>query len=87
MKTDENTFTLENDKHPLVLIPPHTFNSCRILAKILPGYYFFDGPHIVPGVHYVQNTYVVLNLFNDSDKNQFLYRENIITKPRDKEKS
>lgn len=82
VKVNGTIFSLEFGKHPLASIPPQSFTSCQILSKKPDGSFFFEGSHIVPGIYRVQGAKVTLNLFNDSNDNRFLYRENIISKSR-----
>ena len=80
--SNKKIYTLCPGKKPLVELRPMEFRNVKILAKQKPGYYFIDGQNIVPGIYNVPNAYVQINLFNDSLSHTFLYRENIIFKPR-----
>ena len=78
------TYALKLSKHPLALVPKNTIShEIRILSKHPDGFYFVDGPQIVPGVYESKNSEWKLLTFNLSDHVQFVHREDLIIKPRD----
>ena len=84
IKAENKNYALMPGKHPIAEIPPLQ-NGYKVTcdSKHKDGTYFVDDPLIIPGTYESKNGIFNLLTFNESQGYNFIYREDLIVKPRD----